>query len=391
MLLEGGRVVADGTHAELMATEPRYAEVLAHVEETTRPPTSGAAERGGRRRALGRPGGAADGGRPGRPDGLGRVAARRRAAVRRRRRPAAPAGCPFAGIPPELQAGVEKLLASEPEHPEPSTSTFTPGRADDRRPFTLRRFLAPAPAGAARRRSCSSCSRRVAMQAGPLLTQIGIDHGIRRRRHAACSSPSPSLYLVAVVVSGDRQRVRDRVDRAASASGCMYDLRVRVFSPLPAAVARLLHRREGGPADDPHDERHRGAHAAVPGRPGQHGRAGPHLVVVTVVLFSLNPTLAADHAARRRARACSALTLWFRAASDRGYDVVRDRIADVLADLQESLSGIRIITAHNRRRHNVVNHRNVVGDYRDANDYTAHGRRASTAPAPRSSASSARR
>jgi ATP-binding cassette subfamily B protein len=34
VLLEGGRVVADGTHAQLMATEPRYAEVLAHIEET---------------------------------------------------------------------------------------------------------------------------------------------------------------------------------------------------------------------------------------------------------------------------------------------------------------------------------------------------------------------
>lgn len=32
-LLEGGRVVATGTHAELMATEPRYAAVLAHMEE----------------------------------------------------------------------------------------------------------------------------------------------------------------------------------------------------------------------------------------------------------------------------------------------------------------------------------------------------------------------
>jgi ATP-binding cassette subfamily B protein len=34
VLLEGGRVVADGTHTGLMATEPRYAEVLAHIEET---------------------------------------------------------------------------------------------------------------------------------------------------------------------------------------------------------------------------------------------------------------------------------------------------------------------------------------------------------------------
>ncbi len=33
VLLEGGRAVATGTHTELMATEPRYVDVLAHVEE----------------------------------------------------------------------------------------------------------------------------------------------------------------------------------------------------------------------------------------------------------------------------------------------------------------------------------------------------------------------
>ena len=32
-LLEDGRVVAEGRHAELLATEPRYAEVLARIEE----------------------------------------------------------------------------------------------------------------------------------------------------------------------------------------------------------------------------------------------------------------------------------------------------------------------------------------------------------------------
>jgi ATP-binding cassette subfamily B protein len=65
------------------------------------------------------------------------------------------------------------------------------------------------------------------------------------------------------------------------------------------------------------------------------------------------------------------MTLWFRRASDRGYSLVRDRIAEVLADLQESLSGIRIIAAHNRRRHNVIHHENVVGEHLDANLYTA--------------------
>lgn len=33
VLLEGGRVVADGTHADLMRDEPRYAEVLAHFDD----------------------------------------------------------------------------------------------------------------------------------------------------------------------------------------------------------------------------------------------------------------------------------------------------------------------------------------------------------------------
>ncbi|MDQ2651103.1 MAG: ABC transporter ATP-binding protein/permease [Actinomycetota bacterium] len=33
VLLDGGRIAAEGSHAQLMATEPRYAEVLAHIDE----------------------------------------------------------------------------------------------------------------------------------------------------------------------------------------------------------------------------------------------------------------------------------------------------------------------------------------------------------------------
>ena len=32
LLLDDGAVFADGTHAELLATEPRYAEVLAQTD-----------------------------------------------------------------------------------------------------------------------------------------------------------------------------------------------------------------------------------------------------------------------------------------------------------------------------------------------------------------------
>ena len=48
-VVEGGRVIAEGTHAELLATEPRYAEILAQSERgasttPTRPPADGAAD-----------------------------------------------------------------------------------------------------------------------------------------------------------------------------------------------------------------------------------------------------------------------------------------------------------------------------------------------------------
>jgi ATP-binding cassette subfamily B protein len=95
------------------------------------------------------------------------------------------------------------------------------------------------------------------------------------------------------------------------------------------------------------------------------------MVVITVVLFTINVQLALI-TVLLIIPALVAATLWFKRASERGYDRVRDGIANVLADLSESLHGVRIVTAHNRQRQNVVHHRNVVGDYRDANIYTAH-------------------
>jgi ABC-type multidrug transport system fused ATPase/permease subunit len=33
VLIDNGRVAASGTHRQLMATEPRYAQVLAHLDD----------------------------------------------------------------------------------------------------------------------------------------------------------------------------------------------------------------------------------------------------------------------------------------------------------------------------------------------------------------------
>jgi ATP-binding cassette subfamily B protein len=97
---------------------------------------------------------------------------------------------------------------------------------------------------------------------------------------------------------------------------------------------------------------------------------GLTMVVIAIVMFFMNVRLALV-TILLIVPALTAMSLWFRVSSERGYEKVRDGIANVLADLSESLHGVRIVTAHNRQRHNVIHHRNVVGDYRDANNYTA--------------------
>jgi ATP-binding cassette subfamily B protein len=97
---------------------------------------------------------------------------------------------------------------------------------------------------------------------------------------------------------------------------------------------------------------------------------GLTVVVVTAVLFFYNVRLALI-TVLLVVPILSAFSIWFRRSSDRGYLLVRDGIAGVLSDLSETLHGVRVVAAHNRQRHNVLHHRNVVGHYRDANNYTA--------------------
>jgi ATP-binding cassette subfamily B protein len=90
------------------------------------------------------------------------------------------------------------------------------------------------------------------------------------------------------------------------------------------------------------------------------------MVVVTVVLFTFDARLALITIVLV-VPVLTALSVWFHRASGKGYVRVRDTIADVIADLSESLQGVRSVTAHNRQRHNTEHHRQVTGKYFDAN------------------------
>jgi ATP-binding cassette subfamily B protein len=278
---------------------------------------------------------------------------------------ASQAGLPFAGIPPELAEMAEKILETEPDYP-PDQVTFERIPPDDR-PFTLRRFLAPHKwwlAGS----FLFVVIETVATQAGPFLTGLGIDSGIRDRDFRALVVIS-ALYLGAVIFGTFAGRIRlawtGRVGERL-----MYHLRVRIFTHLQRLGVDWYIREKAGRIMTRMTSDVEALHQLFNEGLINLVVQGLTLIVVSAVLFTMNVRLAI-FTVGFVVPVMTVLTLWFRRVSDRGFLAVRERIADVLADLQESLSGVRIVAAHNRQRHNVVRHRNILGEHRDANVYTA--------------------
>lgn len=274
-------------------------------------------------------------------------------------------GLPFAGIPAELAEGVEKILAKEPEHPEPDVAFSQ--HVTDTTPFTLRSFLAPHKVmllGAALLVVLETATNLV----GPLLTGWAIDYGVRAKDFGMLILIFIG-YLAAIVINAVTNWAR------ISFTGwfgeqMMLKLRIRVFSHLQRLsldfftgerAGRLMTRM----TSDIEALTHLFQEGIV-----QLFVQGLTLLIIITILLILSPKLAII-TILIVIPVMVILTSWFRVVSDKGYEKVRDRIADVLADLSESLAGIRIIAAHNRRRHNVIHHNNVVGEYFDANIYTA--------------------
>jgi len=275
------------------------------------------------------------------------------------------AGLPFAGIPPELVKRVDRLLADEPEHPAEDIA-FSQVETD-RRPFTLRSFFA------GHRRPLLVAFTLVvietlAQQAGPLLTQIGIDKGISAGDfHVVVVVSIVYLGSILVTIGASYGRI---AFTGRLGEKLLFELRVRVFSHLQRLSLDFFTDEKAGRLMTRMTSDIDNLTALFQDGMVNLAVQGLTLLVIGVVLFAMSPLLATITIGIV-VPVMLGLTLWFRRASDRGYLLVRDRIADVLADLQESLSGIRIITAHNRRRHNVIHHDNVVGEHLDANLYTA--------------------
>ncbi|MCU1380113.1 MAG: transporter related protein [Acidimicrobiales bacterium] len=273
----------------------------------------------------------------------------------------------FGGIPPELAASVAKLTEHEPE-PKPVDITFVHSEKAWKRPLTFRGLLAafkPAMIGI----FVLVVLETFAQQAGPRLVQYALDHGIVKVHDFGVVEMCVALYLLSVVLAVGAGAARIMWSGRLG-ERILYRLRVAVFTHLQRLGLDFYTQEAAGVVMTRMTSDVEALQILF-----QEGFVSLliqllTLLFVTVMLFSMNVQLALI-VTLGVVPILFALTWWFRVASDRGYMLARDRVAALLANLQENLAGMRVVTAYNRQRRNYDHHRQLVGEYNDANLYTA--------------------
>ena len=279
-----------------------------------------------------------------------------------------PTGMPFGGIPSELQEGVDAILSEEPPH-DPHRLPFTmEPEASERQRLTLWRLLTAHP------RLMIWCTMLVFLvaitsQAGPALIEYAINQGMVPGHHSIrVILVAASAFLVVTLISAVGQRSQVRAS-GRLASAVMHQLRIRVFRHLQRLSLSFFTEEKAGVIMTRMTSDIDNLQQLLQDGLNQFALQGLTMIVITIILFFINPLLALITVAMVIPPLFAA-SWWFNRASDRGYQRVRDGIASVLTHLSESLQGVRVVSAHNRQVQNAIQHRNVVGEYRDANVYT---------------------
>ena len=278
-------------------------------------------------------------------------------------------GTQFAGIPPDMLAKVEKLFAKEPEY-DLQDVPFTQVVDEHEKPFTLRQLLWP------RRLPILGVLVLVAFEAfalqfGPRLVELAINNGIDVADPdfgyvAMLAGVYVGLLIAATLIGAVRTLWSGRIGE-----DILYGLRLRVFSHIQRLSLDFFTDEKAGRIMTRVTSDIEAIQVLF-----QQGLVNMWLQLCTLIvivwqMFAMSTTLAL-YVVGFVVPVMTIITAWFRSESDHGYLAVRDWIAGLMSDLQENLSGTRVVAAHNRQPYNTVKHRNLVGEYRKANLYTGH-------------------
>jgi ATP-binding cassette, subfamily B, bacterial len=246
-----------------------------------------------------------------------------------------------------------------PANDEPNVDVDREGAYDPS--FTLRRFTRPF------RRPLTIGLLLVVLDtlftlAGPTLIRLGVDKGVTHHSTHALWVVSAIFFGVTVLDWADTWAYTRYTGRTAER--LLFALRVRIFAHLQrldlgyydAEMAGRIMTRMTTDVEALSTLLQTGLINAVVNLLTFGGVA----VILVVTNFRLSL------AAMIIVPPLIAATIWFRNGSQRAYERARDRIAAVNANLQESLSGVRVSQAFVREERNQEGFRQVATEYLDA-------------------------
>ena len=267
---------------------------------------------------------------------------------------------PFGGMAlaatPELLAQVESL---PPANDVPDVDVEYEARPDDG--FTLRRFTRPY-----RRPLLIGFSMVVVdtllTLAGPFFVRMGIDHGVTRHATHALWIATAGFLIVTALDWVDTWAYTRYTGRTAERM--LFALRVRIFAHLQRLSVDYYDKEMAGRIMTRMTTDIEALSQLL-----QNGLINAvvslfSFVGVMIVLAFMNPRLML--ATLVVVPPLIVATVWFRNNSAKAYDRARDRIAAVNANLQESLSGVRVAQAYVREERNLGSFRKTAAEYLDA-------------------------
>jgi ATP-binding cassette, subfamily B, bacterial len=202
----------------------------------------------------------------------------------------------------------------------------------------------------------------MASLAGPALVRRGLDGGVM------AGSPSvlwgAAAAFLAVILADWAVVFAQQRHTGRTAERLLFALRVRTFAHLQRLGLDFYDRESGGRIMTRMTTDVEALSQLL-----QTGLVNAVVSLLTlggvgVVLVAMNPDLAL--ATLSTLAPLIAATLWFRRRSDRAYGTARDRVAVVNANLQESVSGVRVAQAYVREDVNIDGFRRLARDHLDA-------------------------
>jgi ATP-binding cassette subfamily B protein len=275
--------------------------------------------------------------------------------------PPAANNVPFGGIPEELKELSDKILSKEPETPIPSVDFSQ--QPDELSDFSLKSFLKPH-SWALLFAFGLVVIASFAQQAGPMITAYAIDNGIKtsdKQILVYCFIAYVLSIGVGIVSSYLRIRFTGNL-----AQVLLYELRVKVFSQFQRLSLNFYTGEKSGRLLTRMTSDIEALSNLFTDGLVNLAVQGVTLLIISCALFYMNSELALVILILV-VPVMLVSTLKFKSYSDKGYLLVRDKIAEVMADLQENLAGYKTVIAANRRLRNVFAHINIVDSHKQAN------------------------